>query len=189
MEYNWITLVFSGLVTLSTIVYAILTWMLVGETKTLRKSETEPALAVYLNVSDRWINALDIIVENCGKGMAKEIRWEFSPTLDNINKENLGIRHVRLFENLPQLAPSQKIKCFFGLASELFADPVLPIIEVKAFYKSDNNEEIVSSFLLDASQFYGIRSLGEDPVESSAKSIKKISEALSAIIHRGKLED
>ena len=53
VTYAWLTqngnLLFSGIVAISTVVYAFLTWQLVSETRKMRKVQTEPSVASILN--------------------------------------------------------------------------------------------------------------------------------------------
>jgi hypothetical protein len=46
-------LVFSGVVALSTVVYAVLTWKLVAETRKMREAQTEPKVSVFVEMNDQ----------------------------------------------------------------------------------------------------------------------------------------
>jgi heme/copper-type cytochrome/quinol oxidase subunit 2 len=48
-----LSVVFSFVVMIATVVYALLTWFLVRENKTLRKAETEPNISVYLEPEEQ----------------------------------------------------------------------------------------------------------------------------------------
>ena len=44
--YEWLIVAFTGVVALSTVVYAFLTWRLVSETRRMREVQTEPRVSV-----------------------------------------------------------------------------------------------------------------------------------------------
>ena len=73
-----VLLVFSGLVALSTLVYAVLTWRLVTETKRMREVQTEPKVSVRAELSrDVGHGGIELIIRNEGQGPAQNIRFEF----------------------------------------------------------------------------------------------------------------
>ena len=60
-----IQVVFSGIVTLATLIYAVLTWKLVSETRRMRKAQTDAKVTVGIRLTNRQIGfhfmlALDI---------------------------------------------------------------------------------------------------------------------------------
>ena len=64
---------FSGVVAVSTVVYAVLTWRLVSETRSLRKAQTDPQLSVSVQ-SDRGDHGglVDLVIMNHGGGGRSE---------------------------------------------------------------------------------------------------------------------
>jgi len=49
------SVLFSGLVALATVVYVVLTWKLVSETKKMRKVQTEPKICVFIQPREEYI--------------------------------------------------------------------------------------------------------------------------------------
>ena len=52
------SVLFSGLVALATVVYVVLTWKLVSETKKMRKVQTEPKICVLFNQEKSILDGL-----------------------------------------------------------------------------------------------------------------------------------
>ena len=67
-------LAFTGVVALSTVVYAFLTWRLVSETQKLRRAQTEPRLSVFVELNEQTGNGqMDLVIQNEGPGPAEDI--------------------------------------------------------------------------------------------------------------------
>src|SRR4051812_27728688 len=71
-----VSLVFSGVVTLATAVYAGLTWKLVSETRLLRRAQTDPHVVVWVVPSAWAFGFADLMVKNFGFGAALDVRFE-----------------------------------------------------------------------------------------------------------------
>jgi hypothetical protein len=71
-----ITLIFSGIVMLSTIVYAMLTWKLVKETKQMRISQYEPYIMFYLSKGETDTHLIFLNIINIGQGVGRNVTFE-----------------------------------------------------------------------------------------------------------------
>lgn len=74
-----LTVIFSAVVTLATAVYAILTWILVSETRKMRQVQTEPKIEISLQSLDIAVHIVRLHIRNIGLGPALNIR--FSPKI------------------------------------------------------------------------------------------------------------
>ena len=71
-------LIFAGIVAASTLVYAVLTWRLVGETRRMREVQTEPQISVRAELSERGDHGgIDLVIRNEGQGAAYKINFKF----------------------------------------------------------------------------------------------------------------
>ena len=68
-----LTIVFSGVVTSATVVYAILTWRLVAETRRMREIQTEPDISITTLNREESVSLVDIRFQNIGLGTAHHI--------------------------------------------------------------------------------------------------------------------
>jgi hypothetical protein len=71
-----ISLLFAGIVAISTVVYAWLTWGLLRENKRLRQAQSRPHVTLYVEPSQRHINILQLVIRNDGGSPAKAITFE-----------------------------------------------------------------------------------------------------------------
>jgi len=101
-----LTVIFTAIVTLSTVVYALLTGFLVHETRKMRHVQTEPRVAIIYRTRDEWIALVDIVVKNVGLGPAYEVKFDISSLsggaaadslIDELKERNflrMGLRYL-----------------------------------------------------------------------------------------------
>lgn len=68
---------FTGVVALSTFIYAVLTWRLVSETRRLREVQTEPRVSVRIELHHSGDYGYELVICNEGQGVAKNVRFNF----------------------------------------------------------------------------------------------------------------
>lgn len=184
-----LTIIFSGVVAISTVVYAILTAHLVSETKKLRKIQIEPEIAVYILPRKEWINFIDIIIENIGQGPAYNIKFHFDKSLKVLKDKDIKRINI-LNKGIHYMAPKQKINFFITSMIENFEEKSKLVINVIVKYKSLNNKNYESKYILDFSQFLGVIQLGEPPlykISKNIEAIKKDIHSLSTGFHKLKV--
>ena len=70
-----LSVLFSAVVTVATVVYAILTWKLVAETRLLREAQTEPCVEITAQPLETAFNLLRLQIRNTGMGAARQLRF------------------------------------------------------------------------------------------------------------------
>jgi len=91
MIYNEIlTLLFSGVVTASTIVYVILTAKLVQEGRIMRKAQVEPYIIAYLDITERKADIVYLKTKNIGQGVALNVRFKIEKDINYPNSKPLA---------------------------------------------------------------------------------------------------
>lgn len=81
---NIFQIVFSGIVAVSTVVYAILTWRLVRETRMMRQFQITPDIQIYFDRGETGSKYLYINIINKGIGTAKNVSLKSLKTLPPI---------------------------------------------------------------------------------------------------------
>jgi hypothetical protein len=169
--------IFSGLVTLATLVYAALTWKLVSETRRMRKAQTDAKVTVRVEPRKEAINFLYFIVANEGIGPAYDIKFALQPVpskeinesiLDKI--KSLGF----ISQGLEYLSPNQEIRTFLTSMLENFEKKIETAINLKVSYKNSSGEKTEDMYLIDMSIFKGLNQVGKPDLYSIAKDIEKI---------------
>lgn len=71
-----LSVLFSAAVTVATVVYAILTWKLVTETKLLREAQTEPRIEITAQPFETAFNLLRFHIRNTGLVQLRDCVFE-----------------------------------------------------------------------------------------------------------------
>jgi hypothetical protein len=150
--YTWLIqngdLLFSGVVALSTLVYAILTWKLVSETSKMRKVQTEPSLHVFIQPRDEHNEITDMFIQNTGMGVARNIKFEVLS--DFMYSKEYWLRDIHLFKNgLEALAPNQKIRVFSTSYRDVKELNSKTYFEICIKYKNYEGKNTYFKYLLD----------------------------------------
>ena len=143
-----ITLFFSAIVMLSTVVYAVLTRKLVKETKLMRTSQYEPYIMFYLSKGETTIDLLFLNVINIGQGVAKDVKFEILTDpmfMDKMTDVSFFLKGVRYFP------PQKKYRHFLGSSQGMTSNEILSrnlVIKVsyKDIFEKENKEEFSLSF-------------------------------------------
>ena len=176
-----VTLFFSAVVAASTVAYALLTRVLVRETVELREAETDPAVSVWLDPSERWHDIIYLVIRNHGRGAALNLSWTVDPPIAELKEWKLFFTDMAVLAGLAQLAPGQEIRTFFGQTSELLKEPVLPPIKLTATYETYRGQTYTAPFVLDVQQFRGITTLGNRPEDEIAKALDTIAKSIRRV--------
>ncbi len=169
--------VFSGVVTVATLIYAWLTAKLVIETRQMRMAQTEPRIQVTYRVRDEWINLLDISVRNIGLGPAQDIGFEMraisaSKGADALLQELLKLNSFK--QGLRYLGPAQDFTSFWVGLADGDGSQLDTQIAVVCKYKSVLGVSYESEHILDISELKGISKIGSPPLHLIAKHLEKL---------------
>lgn len=126
--------IFSAIVAFSTVIYAILTWKLVSETRKMRKVQTEPKVSVIIQPREEWINFIDMIIQNIGLGPAYNIKFEVNPDFEYAKGKFLS--ELGFMKNgLKYLAPNQKLQFFLTSMTENSEEKAKKLLKSRLFIK------------------------------------------------------
>lgn len=178
-----IQVIFSALVTAATVVYAVLTWMLVSETRRMRRAQTDAKVAISLDSRPGYLNFIDLLVRNEGVGPAYDIRFEVAMVGGGGDDSVLeAIQSLGFVEHgMDYFSPGQEIRSFLTSMTENFEAKMKTRIQVRTCYRTASGEQVNDVYLLDFSVFKGRCQLGEPDLHSIAKSLKSIATELGHI--------
>jgi len=173
LTFELASLIFSALVAVSTMVYAVLTWKLVSETKKMREAQTEPKISVSIQPREEWIALVDMVIQNIGLGPAYDIKFKINPDFEY--SKNMFLSEIGFIKNgIRYLAPNQRIRFFLTSLAENSERKIQRPFEIKVTYRNAIGKIYEDAYLIDFSELIGLRQLGEPPLYKIAKSIEKI---------------
>ncbi len=181
-----ISLVFSGVVAISTVVYAVLTYQLTSETRKMREAQTEPKISISIQHREEYIKLLDMIVENIGQGPAYGVKFEVDPDFEIV--KGYFLSQLGFVKNgVAYFAPKQKIEFFLTNIAEGFNDKVNIEIKIKVTYSSKTGKRYEDEYIISFKELAGLISL-ESPkskiayaLERSERDLDKISSYLDQL--------
>ena len=155
MDSNCITLIFSGIVAISTVFYVILTGKLVKETRIMRKSQIEPHIIAYLDVAESMADIVFLKIKNIGTGVAKNVVFTI---IKDINyKEAIPLKDFGYFtDGIAYFPPSHEDKfLIFSLQQGNTEEKLNDFITVKIGYHNIFDEFHETTFDLKFKEVMG----------------------------------
>ena len=158
---DWLIVAFTFVVAGSTVAYAILTWKLVAETRTMREVQTEPRVSARLELAQSLDHrAVELVIRNEGQGQAHKIKFSFEDDLAPfIERGHRGpLDEVPAFKNgLPNMAPGQQFRFFLGwLVADEVKNATTPLRSIGVHYENLSGKLLRDEYTLDFSQFFGV---------------------------------
>ena len=145
---------FSGVVALSTVFYAILTWRLVNETRRMRLAQTEPMVTITYHSREGSFGDIDLCIKNVGGGPALDIKFKVEPDFEYY--KGIMLSELGLFKNgLNCLEPGGERRFF--LTRLTGRRELGPPFEIKASYQGTIGIEKTDRFTIDFSEMAGLR--------------------------------
>ena len=175
---GFISLVFSLVVTVATVVTVWLNLRLVSETRRMREAQTEPHIQVTYKVRDEWINLLDVAIRNIGLGPAYDISFELrSDTVsEKVNNLVASLEKLNCFsKGLVYLGPDQEFSSYWTNLTEGHETKLTARVHVVCRYRNAIGVRYEMPCVLDLSELKGIRRIGEPPLLKISKQIESIA--------------
>lgn len=154
--------VFTGVVALSTVVYAVLTWKLVTETRTMRESQTDPRVSVRVESDHTGTLGYELVIQNEGQGVAKNVSFEFEGDPSYFRNSWLlnpppAVGDLPIIKNgLDYLESKQTYRFPLGTVSEgEFDRAVVSPWTFRTQYQSIHGKRRSDTYVVDFSQFLG----------------------------------
>lgn len=180
-----LTVIFTAVVTISTVAYAILTRSLVSETKRMREVQTEPRIEITLKSLDVAINIVRLHVRNIGLGPAKNVRFTSNVSSGGEGAEKLlGEFNETNFlkTGLKYFGPGHELYGGYTDVTEDFEAKVASVLVYKIEYESVTEKKYSDQITIDVSELKGMHQLGKPNLYAIAQSVKAIQEDFSKVV-------
>jgi len=180
-----LTVVFTAVVTISTVAYAILTCSLVSETKRMREVQTEPRIEITLKSLDYAINIVRLHIRNIGLGPAKNIRFTShissggdvaEELLEEFNKANF------LKVGLKYFGPGHELCSGYTQITKDFDAKIASVLIYDVEYESFTGKKYKDQITIDISERKGSTQLGKPNLYAIAQSIEAIEKEFSHVV-------
>lgn len=170
-----LTVLFTGVVTISTVVYSILTGKLVSETTKMRQVQTEPKIEVTIKSFDNAINIVRLHIRNIGLGPAINVTFNLKVIsggqiaqvlVDEFTKSNF------LNIGLKYFGPGQERYSHYTQLTQQYNEKIESVLAIEISYQSTTGVKYIEQSIIDMSELKGAYQLGTPNLYSMAKASK-----------------
>jgi hypothetical protein len=179
-----LNVLFTAVVTISTVIYAVLTGKLVSETKRMREVQTEPRIEMTIKSFDFAIQIIRLHVRNIGLGPA--INVKFNPRVlaggdpaEALLKEFTQSNFFKI--GLIYLGPKQERYSHYTKMTQGHGGKIASVLIIEISYESTTGVKYKELATIDMSELKGEYQLGKPSLYSIANSLEKIQTDISHI--------
>jgi hypothetical protein len=180
-----LTVIFTAVVTISTVVYAVLTATLVSETRKMRQAQTEPKIEITVKSKEEWINLIRLHIKNIGLGPAYDISFSVQPEFEQDGSRAIinDFTKANFFNTgLKYLGPGQEIVGgYTQMVGALFDLKIESILIFNIQYKDATGKLFNEAFRVSFSEFKGRSQLGTPHLYKIAQSLEHIDKNIDHI--------
>jgi len=172
-----LTLLFSGIVAISTVVYAVLTSKLVKETRASRLIQITPDVQLYFEKAETETHFVYFIIENFGLGIASDVKFKIIKDFNKYDIEKLRLSNMGSFKHgIRHFYQKQRFKYFFTSLLENYEDKINDWLEIEVSYRDINNKKYHRNFCLRIDEILGTGKMLNPPDSYIGKIWFELSE-------------
>lgn len=180
-----LTVLFTAVVAVSTVIYALLTWSLVSETKRMREVQTEPRVEITLKSLDFAINIVRLEIRNIGLGPAINVKFISEiisggngaiKLLEEFNKANF------LKIGLKYFGPSHVLYSGYTQITKDYDAKIASVLSYNVEYESVTGKKYKDKITIDVSEHKGMTQLGKPNLYAISQSIDVIQKEFSHVV-------
>ena len=180
-----LSVVFTAVVTISTVVYAVLTAVLVLETKKMREVQTEPRIEITLRPLESAINIVRLHIKNIGLGPAENLKFHFSVISGGEGAEKLlaEFTESNFFKTgLKYFGPGQEIYSHYSQMTQDHDQKIQSVLLFEMEYQGVTRSKYKEKTIIDMSEMKGSYQLGKPNLYAISLSLEKIQKDIGHIV-------
>ena len=181
-----LTVVFTAVVTISTVVYAVLTAVLVSETKKMRQVQTEPKIEITLRPFEFAINIVKLHIKNIGLGPAENLKFNSSVLSGGEGAQKLlaEFTETNFFKTgLKYFGPGQEIYSHYSQMTQDHDQKIKSVLLFEMEYQSVTGLKYKEKTIIDMSEMKGIYQLGKPNLYTISQSLEKMQKNIGNIVN------
>lgn len=177
--------VFSAVVMLATVIYAILTALLVRETRRMREAQTEPRIEVTARPREEFVNIITLAIRNSGSGPAYDVSFHIRGETASPGELKLIADFTKsafLLKGLKYLGAGQELRSSFTQITSDFEAKIQARLVVDVSYRSALQRTYKEQLCIDFSEFIGYGTIGKPHLYSIANSLEKLERDVGSLM-------
>jgi len=181
-----ISVIFSGIVMLATVIYALLTARLVKETRRMRELQTDARIEVVAEPLEEAINIFVLRFKNIGLGPAFDLKFNLYGESNN-EGESLLINEFSkskfITRGLTYLGPGQETHSGFTQMHDKYELKIKARLICEVSYSSHSGRRTINKIPIYLEEFEGYGKVGTSPLSKIAKAVENIDKNLGNAIN------
>jgi hypothetical protein len=173
--WEWTSSDWAGLTFVVFVVVALVALRQVKEARRLREEQARPFVIIDF---DAWGTIIELTIKNVGKTLARDVRFDFAPTLTTTRDATSGrgkVMDLNLFKNgIPSLAPSKEIKLFFDQFPARIEAGLPLTYEVQISYRDGSDKRYSEPTVLDLSMYIGTGGITRHNIHDVHKRLEEL---------------
>jgi hypothetical protein len=167
---------------------AIVAYIQVREARRTRDAQAQPFVVVDVQPSVVWANILNLVIENVGRTMAKDVRVRFSPAIaTSLNGYDLA-NSTLIRDGIPSLPPRRRVEVLFDVSHQRIAAklPMRYSVDVDFTDWRGRAQESLP-YTVDIGYLFGLQHVEEYGMHHAAKALREMAKSMEAWTHSGRL--
>lgn len=178
--FNILSICITGILAITTIVYARITARMLDETRKLRELQTEPNVFITVEPIERARSLLNLVIQNIGQGEARDLRFRVDP--DIVLPTNNLLSEVNFMrQGFSRLAPKQRFEFLIANAIRVTKQEAKILHKITVSYKDKNEKTYEATYLLDFTEYFGMPYIEKDPYKGIIEGLKTIHEDIERV--------
>lgn len=177
-------LVFSALVACATLIYAYLTYLLVGLTKDMRdyqKEQREPNINIDFQHEENNMHMVYMIIENIGKNTAYKVNINIAPDMPYAPGNKLS--DLSIIKNQHDIPANKRIKFFLTSLLQDTEEKTKEPYKIIVDYENDAEDPFHKEFEIDLKMLLGAMfTRQESPYKVVSDSIDGLKDTIKPIV-------
>ena len=157
---------------------AVFAWLQVRHARQLREDQAQPFVVVSFEPSPVWGNAINLVVQNIGNTVAKNVRIVSDKPLESKARTD----EINDFQLLKQgvffMPPGMRLQTLFDLTHARHESDLPMTYEVSVSYEGIRGKRETMKYVLDIGIFYGLEQFTEYGLHHAAKAAIDISKTM-----------
>lgn len=170
----------TNLTVLVAAIAAVFAYHQVREARRLREEQAAPFVVVDIQPSDVSMQLLNLVIENVGTTLARDVQITFTPPLRSSLSDSKLAKSTLFSEGIQTFPPRRRIEFLFDQAAGRFADKSLPLRydAVVSFKDSRGRPQEALSYVIDLGYLYGLEYVEQFGQHHMAKALREIHDTL-----------
>lgn len=124
-------------------------------------------------------NLFNLVIENSGATVARDVRLSFTPPLESSNEHVDLESTVLLTEGIPMLPPGRQVRAFFDAAHDRKGRGLPMHYDVEVALKDyRGRSQEVQRYVIDLEHLYGLTNITEYGIHDAAKALREIQKSV-----------